>query len=64
MYLHAAGFQAIQVADVTWTTGEEQRRTDWMQFESLAQCLDPENPAQTVEGHPAPLRALVLAQAS
>ena len=62
--LHAAGFQAIQVADVTWTTREEQRRTDWMQFESLAQCLDPENPAQTVEGHPAPLRALVLAQAS
>lgn len=61
--LHEAGYQSIRVLDLTATTPQEQRSTDWMRFESLAQCLDADNPGLTVEGHPAPLRALLLAQA-
>ncbi len=39
----------------------EQRITEWMQFESLQQCLDPQDTSLTVEGLPAPRRAVVLA---
>ena len=56
------GFGAVQVLDLTATTTREQRSTSWMRFESLAQCLDPADPTRTVEGHPAPVRALLLAQ--
>ena len=55
------GFTHVRVVDETTTTAREQRTTEWMQFESLEQCLDPENPALTVEGLPAPRRAVILA---
>ena len=42
-------------------TIQEQRRTEWMRFHSLADFLDPENPTLTVEGLPAPRRAIVIA---
>jgi tRNA (mo5U34)-methyltransferase len=45
---------------VTPTTTAEQRSTSWMRFESLADALDPGDPSRTVEGHPAPVRAVVL----
>lgn len=57
-----AGFQDIQLVDVTPTSLEEQRSTDWMKFESLAQALDPKKPERTLEGYPAPVRAIVLAR--
>jgi tRNA (mo5U34)-methyltransferase len=55
------GFQNVRVIDVTPTTTDEQRSTDWMTFHSLAQFLDREDRAKTVEGHPAPLRAVLTA---
>jgi len=61
-WLDDAGFRRIEVADVTRTTTDEQRSTPWMRFESLAQCLSPGNPQRTIEGHPAPTRALLTAQ--
>ena len=60
-WLQRTGYRNIKTIDVTQTTIREQRRTDWMHFESLADYLDPENPALTIEGHPAPCRAIVLA---
>lgn len=57
-----AGFVQIRVVDLSATTTDEQRSTPWMRFESLAQCLDPEDSARTVEGYPAPVRAMVLAE--
>jgi tRNA (mo5U34)-methyltransferase len=60
-WLLEAGFENPQVVDVTTTTTDEQRTTEWMTFESLAQALDPTDPGRTVEGHPAPVRAAVLA---
>jgi len=62
-WLEQAGFHGIRLADITATSTEEQRSTDWMRFESLRQALDPEDRARTVEGHPAPIRAILIARA-
>ncbi|MEM8768226.1 MAG: tRNA 5-methoxyuridine(34)/uridine 5-oxyacetic acid(34) synthase CmoB [Pseudomonadota bacterium] len=61
-WLEAAGFDALEVIDQSTTTAAEQRSTTWMTFESLAEALNPEQPRKTIEGHPAPLRAAILAR--
>ncbi len=61
-WLRRAGLEAVHCVDVNRTTLEEQRGTEWMPFESLPQCLDPADPARTIEGYPAPLRAVLLAR--
>lgn len=60
-WLQRLGFQNIRLADLNRTSTAEQRRTDWMDFESLADCLDPQDPSLSVEGYPAPLRAILIA---
>ena len=62
LWLQRTGFRDAQVVDVSPTTKEEQRRTDWMTFESLADFLDPADPNRTIEGHPAPVRVMILAR--
>ena len=59
-WLEQAGLVDIQVLDVSRTTTSEQRSTEWMTFESLRECLDPDHQALTIEGHPAPVRAAML----
>ncbi|MEJ2680312.1 MAG: tRNA 5-methoxyuridine(34)/uridine 5-oxyacetic acid(34) synthase CmoB [Gammaproteobacteria bacterium] len=61
-WLQRCGFTNINTADVSETTTHEQRQTPWMRFESLADFLDPENTQQTIEGYPAPTRAILIAQ--
>lgn len=61
-WVKQAGWSEVQVVDVTATTSEEQRRTEWMPSQSLADFLDPRDPSRTREGHPAPLRAVVIAR--
>lgn len=61
-WLTKSGFREPRCVDVNQTTIEEQRATDWMRFHSLAQFLDPQNPEYTVEGHPAPRRAMFIAR--
>ena len=56
-----AGFVNARIIDVTTTTTEEQRQTDWMKFESLSDFLDKEDSSRTIEGYPAPIRAILLA---
>ena len=60
-WLRAAGYQRVELVDTTPTSIQEQRTTPWMQFDSLPEALDPVNPSLTVEGYPAPVRALVVA---
>lgn len=62
-WLEEAGFRNVELLDVTVTTTAEQRSTPWMRFESLEQALDPADSRRTVEGHPAPARALLTATA-
>jgi len=60
-WLHEAGFTAVRCVDDTVTTTAEQRSTPWMRFESLSDFLDPATPTRTIEGHPAPRRAVFIA---
>lgn len=61
-WLKRTGFVNCSLVNLTSTTVQEQRKTDWMIFESLADFLDPENPDFTIEGYPAPLRGIFTAQ--
>ena len=61
-WLLRAGFQEISCVDVTPTLFEEQRKTKWIRTESLEDFLDPGNPSKTVEGYPAPVRAVFTAR--
>lgn len=63
LWLQKTGFSNVRLADVTRTTVEEQRPTDWMRFESLPDFLDPVDPSRTIEGYPAPARAILIANA-
>lgn len=59
-WLSETGFAAVEVADVSRTTPAEQRVTEWTFAASLADFLDPNDPCLTIEGHPAPQRALLV----
>lgn len=61
-WLKRCGFKNIQLVDVTKTSTGEQRKTEWMTFESLSDFLDPKNENLTLEGCPAPKRAIFIAQ--
>jgi tRNA (mo5U34)-methyltransferase len=61
-WLVQAGFQDVRIADITATTTDEQRTTPWMRFASLAQALAPNDPTRTIEGHPAPIRCILIAR--
>lgn len=61
IWLERVGFDTIQVIDVTATSTEEQRSTDWMTFKSLPDFLHPKDRSRTVEGYPAPKRAILTA---
>lgn len=63
-WLKRCGFKNIRLVDVTATSIEEQRSTEWMQFHSLKDFLDAENPQLTCEGLPAPKRAIVVANSA
>ncbi|MCG7535961.1 tRNA 5-methoxyuridine(34)/uridine 5-oxyacetic acid(34) synthase CmoB [Pseudoalteromonas sp. OOF1S-7] len=63
LWLQRVGFKDIKVVDKDITSLDEQRRTEWMQTESLADFLDPNDPSKTIEGYPAPLRAIIVAKA-
>ncbi|WP_414148602.1 tRNA 5-methoxyuridine(34)/uridine 5-oxyacetic acid(34) synthase CmoB [Erwinia sp. BNK-24-b] len=61
-WLEKCGFVDVKIADYSVTSTDEQRRTDWMTSESLAEFLAPNDPTKTVEGYPAPLRAVLVAR--
>ncbi len=63
VWLARAGFIDATLVDVTATTMAEQRGTDWSTGHSLVDGLDPRSPLLTIEGHPAPLRAALVATA-
>ena len=63
-WLRKLGFVDAQLVDVTVTSTEEQRSTEWMRFHSLADFLDPADSSKSIEGYPAPRRAIVTARVS
>jgi tRNA (mo5U34)-methyltransferase len=63
LWLQRCGYKNVRVVDVSKTSTDEQRTTDWMEFDSLDKFLDPSDPTKTIEGYPGPMRAVVLANA-
>ncbi|CCG87518.1 putative methyltransferase [Erwinia piriflorinigrans CFBP 5888] len=63
-WLEKCGFVNVRIVDHSFTSTDEQRRSSWMTSESLAEFLDPDDPTKTVEGYPAPLRAVLVATKS
>ncbi len=60
-WLCKAGFTSARLISAANTSTKEQRTTDWMPFESLAEALDSNDSSKTLEGHPRPCRGIFLA---
>jgi len=54
-----AGFKGFDVLEIMATTVSEQRKTEWIEGQSLEDFLDPDDNSRTVEGYPAPKRIYV-----
>jgi tRNA (mo5U34)-methyltransferase len=62
LWVRRAGFTDVKCVDVSVTTPDEQRSTEWMRYQSLEHFLDPKDHSRTVEGLPAPMRAVITAR--
>ncbi|WP_339770943.1 tRNA 5-methoxyuridine(34)/uridine 5-oxyacetic acid(34) synthase CmoB [uncultured Paraglaciecola sp.] len=62
LWMRRLGFKNVRVVDVATTTLDEQRATQWMDSQSLIDFLNPNDHTKTIEGYPAPLRAVVIAE--
>lgn len=58
-WMKKAGFKNIDFFCSHPMSSAEQRKTEWMTFESYEDFIDPENPHLTVEGYPAPCRVFL-----
>ena len=54
-----AGFSSFEVLETSLTSSDEQRKTSWIEGESLQDFLDKDDNTKTVEGYPAPSRVYV-----
>jgi len=54
-----AGFESFEVLEISVTESNEQRKTEWIEGQSLEDFLDPNDSTKTVEGYPAPARVYV-----
>ena len=61
-WVRKAGFRNVQLVDHSQVTVDEQRRTPFMTFESLADFLDPDDHNKTIEGYPGPYRTVIKAE--
>ena len=63
LWARRAGFKNPRIVEKNVTSLDEQRSTDWMQYQSLTDFLNSEDKSKTLEGYPAPLRATLIAEA-
>jgi tRNA (mo5U34)-methyltransferase len=63
LWARRAGFKNPRIVEKNVTSLDEQRSTDWMQYQSLTDFLDVDDKTKTAEGYPAPLRATLIAEA-
>lgn len=61
-WLHRAGFLEVDLFCSHPMSSAEQRKTEWMQFESYSDFIDAEDPSKTIEGYPAPWRVFLSAK--
>ncbi len=60
-WCHRAGFKNVEVLETMVTQVNEQRKTEWIDTQSLEDYLDPNDKTKTVEGYPAPKRVYIKA---
>jgi len=60
-WCHRAGFESVEVLEIMVTEANEQRKTEWIDTQSLEDYLDPNDKTKTVEGYPAPKRVYIKA---
>jgi len=60
-WCYRAGFETVEVLEMMKTEHNEQRKTEWIDTQSLEDFLDPNDPTKTVEGYPAPKRVYIKA---
>jgi len=60
-WCYRAGFETVEVLETMVTESNEQRKTEWIETQSLEDFLDPNDPGKTVEGYPAPKRVYIKA---
>lgn len=60
-WMKRSGWKNIRHVDTNITSFDEQRTTEWMHFRSLKDFLDPTDSSLTLEGYPAPKRAILIA---
>ena len=60
-WCYRAGFESVEVLAIKKTDLEEQRKTEWIDSQSLNDFLDPQDNSRTVEGYPAPRRVYIKA---
>ncbi len=61
LWMQRCGFKHVRCVDESNTSVEEQRSTEWMTYNSLATFLDEKDHRLTIEGYPAPRRAIFIA---
>ncbi len=54
-----AGFTDVKIFCSHEMSSTEQRQTEWMEFESYSDFIDPKDQKKTIEGYPAPLRVFL-----
>ena len=60
-WCYRAGFETVEVLETMKTEHNEQRKTEWIDTQSLEDFLDPNDSEKTVEGYPAPKRVYIKA---
>ena len=60
-WCYRAGFGQVEILDTRVTDHNEQRKTEWVNHQSLEDFLDPNDPTKTIEGYPAPKRVYLKA---
>ena len=60
-WCYRAGFESVEVLEIMKTEATEQRKTEWIDTQSLEDFLDPDDDTKTVEGYPAPKRVYIKA---
>lgn len=61
-WCYRAGFSSVEVLATMVTQPNEQRKTNWIESQSLEDFLDPLDASKTIEGYPAPKRVYIKAK--
>jgi len=61
-WCYRVGFKEVELLAIKKTDLTEQRKTAWINTQSLEDFLDPNDCTKTIEGYPAPIRAYIRAK--